>query len=216
MWELDYKEGWALKNWCFWTVVLEKTLESPLDCKEIQPGRPKEKQSWLQLQYFGHLMQRADSFEKTLLLLKDWGQEEKGTMEDEMVRWDHWLNGHGFGWTPGVGDGQGGLAFCDSWGRKESDTTERLNWTQRTESSWFVTVIYIFLKWHFASNMVREYLFKFEANLFPLLMLCSDEQRLSNLEWSTLSIFYLTFSLSWGLKSISLIYDQSFKVCCHF
>ena len=59
---------------------------------------------------------------------KDWGQEEKGTAEDEMAGWHHWLNGHGFGWTPGVGDGQGGLACCDSWGRKESDMTERLNW----------------------------------------------------------------------------------------
>ena len=73
----------------------------------------------LKLQYFGHLMQRADSFEKTLMLGK--------TTEDEMVGWHHRLNGHGFGWTPGVGDGQGGLACCGSWGRKESDTTEWLN-----------------------------------------------------------------------------------------
>ena len=75
----------------------------------------------LKLQYSGHLMQRADSFEKTLM------QEEKGTTEDEMVGWHHRLDGHGFGWTQGVGDGQGGLACCGSWGRKESDTTERLN-----------------------------------------------------------------------------------------
>ena len=205
--------------------MLEKTLESPLDCKEIQPVHSEGDQPW---NFFGG----NDAEAETPVLLpphvkgwligkdsdagRDWGQEEKGTTEDEMARWHHGLDGRESEWTPGVGDGQGGLAFCDSWGRKESDTTERLNWTQRTESCWFVTVLYIFLKWHFASNMVREYLFKFEANLFPLLMLCSDEQRLSNLEWSTLSIFYLTFSLSWGLKSISLIYDQSFKVCCHF
>ena len=122
------------KNWCFWTVVLEKTLESPLDCKEIQWLRPKGDQSWvfmegllkLKLQYFGHLMQ---SIWKDPDAGKDWRQEEKGMTEDEMVGWHQWLNGHGFGWTPGVGDGQGGLACCCSWGHKESDTTEWLNWT---------------------------------------------------------------------------------------
>ena len=85
----------------------------------------------LKFQYFGHLMWRADSFEKTLNAGKDWGQEEKGMTEDEMVGWYHQLNGHGFGWTPGVGDGQGGLARCSSWGCKESDTIEQLHWTQR-------------------------------------------------------------------------------------
>ena len=84
----------------------------------------------LKLQYFGHLMRRADSFEKTLMAGKDWGQEEKGTTEDEMVGWHHQLDGHGFGWTPGVGNGQGSLACCGSWDRKQSDTTEWLNWTE--------------------------------------------------------------------------------------
>ena len=81
------------------------------------------------LQYFGHLMQRADSLEKTLMLGGggDWGQEEKGTTEDEMVGWHHQLNGHGFGWTLGVGDGQGGLVCFGSWGLKESDMSSRLN-----------------------------------------------------------------------------------------
>ena len=132
MWELAYKESWVLKNWCFWTVVLEKTLESPLDCKEIQPVHTKGDQSWV---FIG----RTDDEAETLILWppdakswligknpdggKDWGQEEKGMTEDEMVRWHHWLNGHGFGWTPGVGDGQGGLACCSSWGHKESDMT---------------------------------------------------------------------------------------------
>ena len=85
MWELDYKEGWALKNWCFSTVVLEKTLESPLDCKEIQPVHPKGDQSWifigildLNLQYFGHLMQRTDSLAKTLMLGKSEGRRRRG------------------------------------------------------------------------------------------------------------------------------------------
>ena len=139
MWELDCEESWAPKSWCFWTVVLEKTLESPLDCKEIQPIHPKGDQPWV---FFG----RTDSKAETLILWpphvkswltgkdsdagRDWGQEEKGTTEDEMAGWHHQLDGHEFEWTPGVGDGQGGLVCCDSWGCKESDTTERLNWTE--------------------------------------------------------------------------------------
>ena len=135
MLQLDCKESWVLKNWCLWTVVFEKTPESPFDCNEIQPVHSKGDQSWvffgglmlkLKLQYFGHLMQRVDSFEKDWCW-RDGGQEEKGTTEDEIAGWHHWLNGHEFGWTPGVGDGQGGLACCDSWGHKESDMTERLN-----------------------------------------------------------------------------------------
>ena len=138
MWELNYKESWAQKNWCFWTVVLEKTFEIPLGCKEIQPVHLKD-QSWcsievlmlkLKLQYFGNLMWRADSFEKTLMLGKIEGRRRRGMTEDEMVRWHHRLNGHEFGWTPGVGDGQGSLACCGSWGRKGSDMTEWLKWTE--------------------------------------------------------------------------------------
>ena len=97
MWELDCNESWTL-NWCLWTVVLEKTLESPLDCKEIQPGNQFEYSLEglmlkLKLQYFGHLMWGTDSLEKTLMI---WRQEEKGTTEDEMVGWHHWLDGHEF------------------------------------------------------------------------------------------------------------------------
>ena len=139
MWELDYKESWAPKNWCFGTVVLEKTLESPLDCKEIKTVHPKEDQSWV---FIGRIDVKAETpilwppDAKSWLIWKDpdagkdWGQEEKGTTEDEVVGWHHWLSGHEFGWTLGVGDGQGGLACCGSWGRKESDTTEQLNWTE--------------------------------------------------------------------------------------
>ena len=117
-----------MKNWCFWTVVLEKTLESPLDCKEISPGCSLEGMMLkLKLQYFGHLMRRVDSLGKTDAE-RNWRQEEKGTTEDEMAGWHHWLDGREFEWTPGVGDGQGGLACCYSWGHKESDTTEQLNW----------------------------------------------------------------------------------------
>ena len=100
IWELDHKEGWAPKNWCFQTVVLEKTLESPLKdsqsiLKEISPEYSMEG-LMLKLQYFGHLMRRANSVEKTDAG-KDWGQEEKGPTEDEMVGWHHWLDGHEFG-----------------------------------------------------------------------------------------------------------------------
>ena len=139
MWELDYKESWVPKNWCFWTVMLEKTLEGHLDYREIQPVHPKGNQFWM---FIG----RTDAEAETPILWpphakswvickdldagKDWGQEEKGTTEDEMVGWHHWLNGPGFGWTPGVGDGQGVLACCGSWGCKEPDTTERLNWIE--------------------------------------------------------------------------------------
>ena len=145
MWELDHKESWVPKNWCFWTAVLEKTLESPLECKEIKPVNPNGNQSWifmkhheglmlkLKLQYSGHLLQRADSLEKTRLIRKDpdagkdWRQEEKGTTEDEMVGWHNQPNGHEFEQAPGDGDGQGSLACCSPWGSKELDTTEQ--WT---------------------------------------------------------------------------------------
>ena len=123
----------------FWTVVLEKTIESPLDCKEIQPVHPKGDQSWM---FIGRTDVEAETpifwppDTKSWFIWKDpdagkdWGQEEKGMTEDEMVRWHHWLNGHGFGWTLGVGDGQGGPVCCGSWGHKESDMTELLNWTE--------------------------------------------------------------------------------------
>ena len=95
--------------------------------KEISPGISLEGMMLkLKLQYFGHLMRRVDSLEKTDAG-RDWGQEEKGTIEDEMAGWHHWLDGHESEWTPGVGDGQGGLACYNSWGRKESDTTELIH-----------------------------------------------------------------------------------------
>ena len=136
--ELDCKESWVPKDWCFWTVVLEKTPERPLDCKEIQPVHPKGDQSWV---FIG----RTDVEAETPILWppdakgwliwedpnagRDWGQVEKGTTEDEMVDWHHRLHGHEFGWALGVSDGQGVLACCSPWGYKESDMTEQLNWT---------------------------------------------------------------------------------------
>ena len=105
-------------------------LRLELILKEISPGCSLEGMMLkLKLQYFGHLMQRVDSLEKTDAG-RDWGQEEKGMTENEMAGWHHRLDGREFEWTPGVGDRQGGLACCDSWGHKESDTTERLNWTE--------------------------------------------------------------------------------------
>ena len=136
MWELYYKESWAPKNLCFW-IVLEKTLESPLGFEEIQPGHPKGDQSWV---FFGRKDVEAETpilgppDAKSWLIWKDpdagkdWGQEKKGITEDEMVGWHHRLNGHEFGQTPGVGDGQGGLACCGSWDCKELDMTGQLNW----------------------------------------------------------------------------------------
>ena len=125
MWELDYEESWAPKNWCFWTVVLEKTLESLLDCKEISPEYSLEGLILkLKLQSFGHLMWRADSLEKILISAgKDWRQEEKGTKEDKIVGWHHWLNGHEFEQAPGGSEGQESLVCCRPWGCKGLDMT---------------------------------------------------------------------------------------------
>ena len=139
MWELNYKESWVPKNWCFWTVVLEKTLEGPLDSKEIQPVHPKGNQSWifigglmlkLKLQYFGHLMQGTDSLEKTLMLGKIAGRRRRERQRLRLVGWHHRLDGHEVEQALGVGDGQGGLACCSPWGHKQSDTTEQLNWIE--------------------------------------------------------------------------------------
>ena len=139
MWELDCEESWVLKNWCFWTVVLEKTLESPLNCKEIQPVHSKGDPSWM---FFGRTDAKAETpilwpphvkswfIGKVSDARRDWGQEKKRRTENKMAGWHHQLDGHEFGWTPGVGDGQGVLACCNSWGCKESDTTKWLNWTE--------------------------------------------------------------------------------------
>ena len=142
-------------------MVLEKTLESPLDCKEVQPVHPKGDQFWV-------FIVRTDVEAETPILwpphAKSWligkdsdagrdrGQEEKGTTEDEMAGWHHQLDGHGFGWTPRGGDGQGGLACCNSWGRKESDTTEwvtELNWTEGQITN--KNIMFIF-NWAFSSE----------------------------------------------------------------
>ena len=138
MWELDYKESWALKSWYFWTVVLEKTLESSLDFKEIQQVSSKGNQSWI---FIGRTDAEAETpifwlpDAKNWLIWKDsdtgkdWRQEKEMT-EDEVVGWHHQLDGHESEQAPGVGYGQGSLACCSPWGHKELDMTERLNWTE--------------------------------------------------------------------------------------
>ena len=135
MWELCQKEGWAQKNWCFWTVVLEKIIQSPLNCKEIKLVNSKGNQSWI---FIGKTDAEAEVpiiwppdvknrlIRKNTDAGKDWRQE-KGMTEDEMVGWHHWLNGHEFEQAPGDGEGQGSLVCCSPWGQKKSDTTERMN-----------------------------------------------------------------------------------------
>ena len=139
MCELDHDENWVPKIWCFWIVVLKKTLESPLDCKEIKPVNPKGNQSWI---FIG----RTDAESETPILWppdannwligkdpdsgKDCREEEKGMTEGEMVGWHHWLDGHESEEALGVGDGHGSLACCTPCNHKELYITEWLNWTE--------------------------------------------------------------------------------------
>ena len=134
MWELDHKEGWALKNWCSWTVVLEKTLESPLDSKKIKSVHSKGNEPWI---FIGRTDAEAPALwppDANSWLIgkdpdagKDWRQKEKRATEDKMVGWHHWFSGHELGQTLGDGEAQRGLACCSSWGHKESDMTWLLN-----------------------------------------------------------------------------------------
>ena len=167
-WTIKRAKHWridAFELWCWtrllrisWTarrsnqsILNEISLECSLEGLMLK----------LKLQSFGHFMWRVDSLEKTLMLGGIWGQEEKGTTEDEMAGWHHWLDGHGFGWTPGGDDGQGGLVCCGSWGRKESDTTERLNWTELTIWNSPDTVLnaltYIIFQWILTSALWDVY-----------------------------------------------------------
>ena len=161
MWKLDHKESWALKNWCFQTVVLEKTLESPFDCKEIRPVSIKRNKPWI---FIG----RTDAETGTPILWppdaksrligkdpdagKDWRQEEKGDTEDEMVGRHHQLNGHELEQTPGYSEGQGSLACCRPWDHKESDTTEWLNWTE-PKVCFLQLWVYFYFSYKFISNI---------------------------------------------------------------
>ena len=164
MWELDDKESWALKNPCFWTAVFEKTLESPLGCKETKQVNPKGNQSWI-------FIVRTNVEAETPTLWppdvknwligkdpdagKDWRQEMAMT-EDEMVGWHRWLDRQEFEQTLGAGDGQGSLAYCDSWGRKEPNRIAQLNWINRCIFLKFLTEIYSLGSVQFSCSVVPD------------------------------------------------------------
>ena len=175
MWELDHTEGWGPKNWCFWTVVLEKTLESPLNSKEIQLAHPKRNQSWI---FIG----RTDAEDEASILWppeeksqligkdpdagKDWGQEEKGVTEDEIVGWHHWFNGQEFEQTLGDSERQGSLPCCSPWGHKESSTTKQLpNNNDKISFGWLVNVFNGLLYYEIAyvSRNYKTYIKIFQA-----------------------------------------------------
>ena len=192
-----WKKAEHQKNWCFWTVVLEKTLESPLNCKEVQPVHPKRDQSWV---FIGRIDFEAETpilwppHAKSWLIGKDsdagraWGQEEKGTTEDEMAGWHHWLNAHEFGWTPGVDDGQGGLVCCDSWCHKESNTTEQLNWTEwKTKTTA-----------HLASRLDQGFFyFKVFARVWVLKLGKSVDTNITLKQLQTVSGYKYRIALEW-------------------
>ena len=171
MWELGHKESWALKNWCFWTVVLERTLEGPLDCKEIKPVNPKGHQSWI---FIG----RTDAEAEAPILWppdvknwlsrkdpdagKDWRQEEKGMTEDEMVGWHHWLSAHESEQPLRVGDGQGRMASCYSWGHSQ---TRLSNWTELKKQPGILfhnvtQVLHNYLLYHYSNAFIKDMSFE--------------------------------------------------------
>ena len=215
---VGYKESWVRKNWCFWIVVLEKTLESPLDCKEIQPVHPKGNQSWM-------LIGRMDAEVETPILWppyvknwliwknpdagKGWRQEDKGTSEDEMVRWHHWLYGHEFEWALGVGDGWGSLACCSPWGCKELDTTEQLN---LTEPQVCFLHMYIVILMHF------EGLWSCRFNTHTVTNIPSDVRTSvcypAFFSWKIYLWLCLVFIVAWGLSPVSVSEGHSLVVVC--
>ena len=210
MWELDCEESWVLKNWCFWTVVLEKTLESSLDCKEIQPVYPKGDQSWV---FIGRADANAEipilwpPHAKSWLIGKDpdagrdWGQEEKGMTEDEVVGWHHQLDGYEFGWTRGVGDGQGGLMYYNSWGHKELDMTERLNWTKLKgyRGALFLppSDVYVWSFLYLFYNLIKLYYTKALSNQAgpQIEFLSSRGQESQHLSWLSNNLPFRTFKI---------------------
>ena len=213
-----------------WTAVLEKTLARPLDCQEIQPVHAKGDQFWV---FIG----RTDVEAETPVLWppdvkswltwkdrdagKDWGQKEKGMTEDEMVGWHHRLDGHGFGWTPGVGDGQGGLACCGSWGHKESDTTERLTWTEESLMTWEsvhaliwsdVTPCTQFDYWKIYVEILRE-------NILQALHFDNPLEKVPLHFWLqyafSSSSIYIHFDLQWSVENTVLTTRSSYP-CFNF
>ena len=182
------KESWVPKYWCFWTVVLEKTLESPLYCKEIKPINPKRNQSWI---FIGRI--DADAEAETPILWppdaknwlvgkdpdagKDWRQKEKGTTEDEMVGCHRPLDGHELEQALGVGDGQRSLVCCSLWGSKESDTSERLNWTE-------ILDLYIYTHMHiYTDKMIDVVILWFIRNTYFIFTPVSGTEVLKHWEF---------------------------------
>ena len=151
-------------------MVLQKTLESPLDTKEIQPVHPKGVQSWVFIGRTETSIFRPPHTTSWLIgkdsdAGRDWGQE-KGMTEDEMAGWHHRLDGHEFGWTPGVGDGQGGLACCDSWSRKELDMTESLNWIELNRCVMYDLGSF----WRKITNMKFHFIISYQSYILPPLL----------------------------------------------
>ena len=225
MWELNYKESWATKNWCFWTVVLEKTLESPLDCKEINPVHPKGDQSWV---FIG----RTDVEAETAILWppdvkswligkdpdagRDWGQEEKGMTEDETVGWHHWLNRHGFGWAPGVGDGQGGLEKSWTWLR---DWTELNTWLRRCGFQSKLCDLQITCPWHKNWVSKAQFLQTPNGNSFTFVVVQSlSGVWLFETPWNAACQASLSFTVSWNLLILmsieSMMSSNHLLLCC--
>ena len=237
MWKLDCEESWVLKNWCFWTVVLEKTLESPLDWKEIQTVHSKGDQSWV---FIGRTEAEAETpilwppHAKSWLIGKDsaagrdWGQE-KGTTEDEMAGWHHRLDVHEFGWIPGVGDGQGGLTCCSSWGLKELDMTKWLNWTEclsvlcievllcwQHRSLQLLCLPLILILWSLCSVLPYFVIFFILRSILSDMRIATPVFFSSHLHGIYFSIFSLSVYVFWGLKWVSYrqhIYGSCF--CIH-
>ena len=200
MWELDHKENWALKNWCFWTVVLDKTLESPRECKEIQLAHHKGHQSWM-------FFLRTDAEAETPVLWppdektdsldpdagKDWRQEEKRTKEGETVGWHHHLYGHEFEQALGVGDRWESLVYCSPWGRKESDTTEQLNWTEiLTTDSLLMT------------GSLTDDINSWITYFMCLLVVLLSSVWLSVMPWTAACLAFLSIIVSWSLLNLML------------
>ena len=177
MWELDDKESWAPKNWCFWTVVLKETLGSPLDYKEIKLVIPKGNQSWI---FIGRTDAEAEAPKlwppdvKNWLIGKDpdagedWRQE-KGKTEDEMFRWHQWLDGHEFEKVPKVGGGQGSLSCFSSWGHKELDMTEWLNW-----GKWILIYLiqYLYIRNKYKFGLFKSPILFLGLNIWQMQICC--------------------------------------------
>ena len=221
-------ENWLKELMLF--VVLEKTLESPLVCKEIQPVHPKGDQSWV---FIG----RSDAEAETSVLwpprVKSWligkdpdagrdcRQEEKATIEDEMAGWHHLLDGHEFEWTPGVGDGQGGLACCDSWGRRELDTTERLNWIELNNPFWhiFFSLLFIWPNFTHSSDYSLDVISLKEIPprqiWFIISDLCSYDPSVLPWQWIVLISWNYNFLFNYLIPTLKSKLSES-KNCVHY